>query len=414
MSRSLIAEAWRALTAYRRRSILTMLGIGWGITTLVMLSSYGSGFQGALNLGFEAFGTNLFFLWSGTTSEQAGGQRAGRQIRMQIEDLDYVQTTVPTIRQASPQVTRNVRVVSASRHQEFDVSGVYPVFGAIRRMSVEQGRWLDAGDEASRGRVVVIGSSVRERLFGGQPAVGEALHIGGLSFQVVGVLKNKPGPGGDDNRQVFMPFSSMGLLFPIRYIDSIVLQTERGVPHKAIVKQIRSRLGERLGFRPTDEQALNIYDAQEDLDNIRIITAMINVLMAVIGGITLAIGGVGVMNIMLVSVTQRTREIGILKSLGARRRHILAQFLAEALLIAFLGGVLGMALSYFLAWMIPPLPLWSAVTGDTSREGDIILRVGWQALLLAGGLLSAVGLAAGFWPAVRAARLDPVEALRYE
>jgi putative ABC transport system permease protein len=392
-----------------------MLGIGWGISTLMMLFSLGSGLQTTVHSGFEIFGTDLLGVWGGRTSEQAGGVRVGRWIRLRIDDLEFLQTAVPAIRNASPEASRWQQVSSATRQQEFDVQGVYPIFGSMRRMTLGEGRWLNAGDEMERGRVVVLGSTSRERLFGEQPAVGESVRIDGLSFEVIGVLEKKVGVAGqDDNRLVLMPYRSMGLLRQIRLPDSFLLEAEAGVPHAVIIQQIRDRLAERFGFRPTDKQAVRFWDPTEEEDDAAIITGMVRAMTAIIGAITLAIGGVGVMNIMLVSVTQRTREIGILKALGARRRHILIQFLGEALLITFLGGLLGLAISSFLVWIVPPFPVWSAFTGEKTQTGDVILSMDWPTLLMAGALLAAVGLAAGFWPAVRASRMDPIEALRHE
>ena len=412
---ALFREAWFALGFYARRSFLTMLGIAWGIATLVMLHSYGSGFQKVVRAGFEVFGSKLLVVWGGRTSEQAGGEKAGRWIRLGLEDMEYIEATVPLVKNASPQHWTRFRLNAGTRTQEFDVLGVYPIYGSMRHMDTAEGRWLSTQDEFGRRRVAVLGWDVKKRLFSDRPVVGEAVRIAGISFNVVGLLRKKIGAGGEeDNRQVFIPFSTMALLQSTRYLDSFIVELRNAPEHAQAVKQIRARLAERLSFRPTDERAVGIWDTERELDEIRVVTGMLKVILAVIGAITLGIGGVGVMNIMLVSVTQRTREIGIQKSLGARRRHILAQFLAEALLITFAGGLMGLGLSYFIAWMVPPLPLWSVFFGEEGRSGDIVLGVGWPTLLLTTGLLSAVGLAAGLWPAVRASRLDPVEALRYE
>jgi putative ABC transport system permease protein len=411
--RFLMIEAWQALAAYARRSVLTLLGIAWGITTLVMLLAYGSGFQNTVLFAFEAFGTNMIEVWGGRTSSQAGGQRAGRWIRLQLDDMEYVAAAVPQIRSVSPQLWRWMPVISPLRTQDFGVIAVYPAFGRIRRMEASDGRWLTAADESERARVVVLGSSAKERLFGDAPALGQQVRIGGISFDVVGVLKKKVGgPGEDDNRQVFMPFSAMNIVQPSRYLDSFLAELDGPRSHLDVKKQIRERLATKLGFLPTDQRALGVFAPEQEVEKIRIVTGMLRVLVGFIGALTLTIGGVGVTNIMLVAVTQRTREIGVRKALGARRRHILTQFLAEAVLITFAGGLAGLAFSWFLAWLIPPLPLWSALTGEPG--GDIVLRIDWRALVTATAMLVAVGLAAGMWPALRAAKLSPVEALRYE
>jgi putative ABC transport system permease protein len=410
----LFSEARRSLAAHGRRSALTLLGIAWGITTFVMLLSYGSGFRGMVLMAFESFGTNVLEVMGGRTSEQAGGERAGRQIRMKMADMEYVQASVPLVKKASPEWWWWTKVNSPARSQEFPVLGVYPVYSEIRSMVVEEGRWLNAGDEAQCGRVAVLGSFTRERLFGEQTALGGSVRIGTLSFEVIGVLRRKVGEASWDNRQVLIPYCTMGLMQPTPYLDAFVVEIDGRGTHAEAERLIRARLAERLHFRPTDRRALWVWNTMEMVENVRKVTAMVQVMVGFIGALTLAIGGVGVTNIMLVSVTQRTREIGVRKAVGARRRHILAQFLAEGLLLTFVGGLLGLALSYFLVWLLPPVPLWSAVAGDEGKGGDIVLGVNGVSLLASALLLGVVGLLAGFWPAWRASRLDPVEALRYE
>ena len=203
-------------------------------------------------------------------------------------------------------------------------------------------------------------------------------------------------------------------LQPTTYLDSFFVEIDGRGTHAEAERLIRARLAERLNFRPTDRRALNVRNTMEMIENVRTVTGMVQVLVGFIGALTLGIGGVGVANIMLVAVTQRTREIGVRKAVGARRRHILVQFLTEALLLTFTGGLLGLAFCYFLVWLLPPVPLWSALMGEEGKGGDIVLSVDALSLLASAVLLGVVGLLAGVWPAWRASRLDPVEALRYE
>jgi putative ABC transport system permease protein len=412
---ALLTEAWKSLRFHARRTVLTMLGIAWGIATVVLLLSYGTGLERTVLAALEAFGTKVIYVFPGRTSQQAGGERAGKQIRLQLADMEAIAATVPMVKTVCPEFSDRFKVSYGARSQDFTVNGVYPVLARIRNMEVSEGRWLDSYDQLEHARVAVVGADIKHRLFSERPALGESIRIGGVSFDVVGVLTRVVQDTDEpDSLQVYIPLSAMGALRDTRYLSSIAVEAESAGAHAQVVQQIRQHLGERLGFRATDRRAVGIWDVVNTLDEISIITGSLKVMLAFVGALTLAIGGVGVMNIMLVSVMQRTREIGTQKSLGARRRHILAQFLAEALLITFVGGLLGIALAYGVTALLGPLPLWSAIYGERGRGGDIVLRIAWPTLAASTAILMFVGLAAGLWPAIRASRLDPVEALRYE
>jgi putative ABC transport system permease protein len=412
---SLFAEAWKSLRYHARRSILTMLGIAWGIATVVLLLAYGTGFQSAVLMALESFGGQAIYFFPGRTSQQAGGEKAGKQIHLQLADMEAIAAGVPLVKAVSPEVGTSMKVAYGTRSQDFDVSGVYPAMARIRGLEVSEGRWIDESDEIEHARVAVIGEEVKRRLFSGRPAIGEPIRIKGVSFDVIGVLtKRVQDTDQPDSRHVYLPFSATSLLKDTRFLDSIAVGAETAGAHNQVVDQIRQRLGERLGFRSTDHRAIWVWDVVNMLDEVHVITDSLRVLFAFVGALTLTIGGVGVMNIMLVSVMQRTREIGTQKSLGARRRHILFQFLAEALLITFAGGVLGTALAGGITAALGPLPLWSAIYGEEARDADVMLRISWPTLGISTAILTFVGIAAGLWPAVRASRLDPVEALRYE
>jgi putative ABC transport system permease protein len=415
---SIFAEAAQALRFNRQRSILTMLSLAWGVSCFVILYSYGDGFQVALETAFRSVGHDLILMFNGQTSAQAGGERAGRRIRLEEADAAAIRESVPMVAAISPEIMiRPANVVRGYRSAGVTVRAAYSSYGRIRNMSMASGRWLNPEDEVQRLRVAVLGGKTAARFFGEIPPEGEEIAINGLRFTVVGVLQTKTQISNyntPDNECIFIPYPVAALFRSIQYADFIVWSPINPVFRKEAMRQVRDVLARRHNFSPGDERAVPMIAFNEFMRIIESMSLALRVLLGFIGSLTLAIGGVGLANIMLVSVTQRTREIGVLKSLGATRRSVLAQFLLEAMAIVSCGGILGVAAGYAVTAMLGTLPLLGPLFKEASGRGDIHLHISQFAVLTSTLLLEFVGLIAGLLPAIKAARLDPIEALRYE
>jgi putative ABC transport system permease protein len=413
MFRDLLHEAYGAMQHDRRRAALTMLGMAWGIATVILLLAYGAGFGVAITNIFESFGSKVLGVFPGRTSMQAGGAKAGVEVRFQYEDLDRIVNSVPMIKHITPEVGKTVMVSADNRSYQLFVDGVSTGMQGIRKLRADEGRFFNDEDYLQHARVAVIGSEAKTKLFSGRYALGEYIRVNGISFQVIGVLEAKMQEGDDNiNRIIYVPFTTMGDIKNTQYLDGIWMDYE-GLDYEKAEQMVRGTLGQAHGFRADDRRAVFVFNSLERLSQFRIIIMGLKILLAFIGTLTLGIGGVGLMNIMLVSVQQRTREIGTLKALGAKRKSILLQFLAEALTISFAGGVCGIVLAYIVSLSVGKLTLYSALAKNADA-GDIRLIIDPMNLLVATGILILVGIVSGMLPAIKAARLSPIEALRYE
>ncbi|MFN8061607.1 MAG: ABC transporter permease [Vicinamibacterales bacterium] len=431
----LLLQTWDNLRANRLRSLLTMFGIAWGVMTIVILSAMGEGFQRGNQAVIRELGKSIIIIRNGRTSLQAGGERAGRNIRLTFDDVLALQAKSRRLAHVSPEILRSgVSVKSEYNASSLQMSGVWPVYQDIRSIEVDRGRPLTQADGDDRRRVLIIGFESAKLLFADRNPIGQALYLNGLRYTVVGRVRKKfqdSNYTGQDDERLFLPYETMRQDFPMTgpfdtpnsvstiigaAQPSVVVESRalfereggfnvfegRGGP---LEREIREILGPRKGFEVDDPEALSMWNTTlESILFDKLIGAMDEFFLAV-GLITLGLGGIGVMNIMLIAVRERTREIGVRKALGATPRLIQWQFFSEGFVLTLLSGAIGFALGQGLCAGINRLPLPERFTGMITT---------WQTAVMAVATLTIIGVCAATYPARRAAALPPVEALRYE
>jgi putative ABC transport system permease protein len=406
---NLFREFVADIRAQRLRTTLTVLGIAWGTIAVVVLLAFGVGLERQTRKRFHGLGDRIVILFGGRTTVTYQGFPEGRYIRLREADGELLLEEIPDILMLSPEYsTRQTPVRRGKQTANPNITGVLPVYGEMRNIIADYGgRFLTDQDVAERRRVAMLGDELADLLFDGTDPVGEQVFIGETPFTVIGVMKPKTqnsSYNGRDKDRVFIPSSTFTAIFGDRYVNNFVYRTRDVTVTKVVEQRVYETLGRRHTFDPEDEDALAVWDTAEWELRFSYLFLAFNIFFAIVGSFTLTVGGIGVANIMYIVVRERTKEIGIRRSVGATRRDILLQFIGETLLIVAMGALLGFVGSWGIVWLLGFVPMQEFVGTPT-----ISPVVGMVAL----SLLGVIGLLAGLFPARKAANLDPVDCLRY-
>lgn len=413
MWRTMLEEFFADFKHQRTRVMLTLISIIWGTMSVVLLLAFGFGLKQRMYEGQMGARDNLVSIWSGETSKPYQGLPVGRNIWLNVEDVELLRENIPLVELISPSQGNNFRVRKGDNRTTTWGEGVAPDFMEMRHMFPQPGgRFINDTDIRERRRVVFIGDEIATTLFGDEDPVGETIELDDLPYTVIGVMIPKHQTSmnnGPDAERVIIPYTTFGTVYNRRYVNQMLVRPAMLHRSQELVKDMRYVLGRKYRFDPTDEEALGIYDDIETEKLVRKIFLGLNIFFGVIGSLTLVIAGVGVANIMYVVVKERTHELGIRRAIGAKRGHIITQFLGEAFLITGGGGAIGIGLSLSVIWLVSLVPLDSGVL---KFMGHPIFS--WPIALVTVIILVLIAVIAGLFPARQAAEIDPVEALRYE
>lgn len=411
----LIGDVIRTLWAHKLRAFLTMFGIAWGIVSIVLMVAAGEGLRKGQEEQARNLGKDVMIVFHGRTSLQAGGTHAGRVVHWEQEDVPVVQAESPDCQYAIPELEQDtVRVHSNFNNAAFMVTGSYPQFGYIRSLDVGQGRFYDWDDMREGRRVAFLGSDASKQLFPGRNPVGDTIYLNDFPYVVIGVMQKKKQDSsydGWDVNKVFLPFTAMRRDFPDKppgtssTFDQLLVTPKSVEQHEACKREVRAALARMHRYDPRDKEACPIWDTVQEAQAFKTMTDGMKYFLGAVGIVTLLLGGIGVMNVMLVAVRERTREIGVRKAIGAPARTILRQFFIEAMIIASISGAIGLGVAFGFCALVNLLPMPDFFAG---------LIADWTSGLVAAGLLGTIAVAAALVPARRAASIDPIEALRYE
>jgi putative ABC transport system permease protein len=408
----ILGQIFRTLWAHKLRSFLTMFGIAWGVGSLLLLVGVGEGFRSGNKRGFDELGKDTMFVFPGRAPAVKGSQQSGRYYPLVYSD--YVDLTkAPHIRDASPVLQRDdIRSVSDYSNGNGSVMGVEPQFRGIRYLPIQQGRWLNEMDESERRNVAVIGTEIVRTLYPGRPPIGNTLLLNGIRFEIVGIL-DTIGRGDNiaENSRIYVPFSVMNTYFPKNFpnardaLSYINYQPRVREEHEIAHQEMRAIIGRNHGLDVKDEDSFEEFDSVQSAEMVGKIFDAMDLFLGFVGLVTLALGGIGVINIMLISVTERTREIGLRKALGATNRSILLQFFLEGSMLTVVSGIVG---------VLGATAITVLLSGVQLGKGFDPPKIVWSSAVVAVGSLAIAGVVAGLYPARRAAKLAPVEALRQE